>query len=333
MAIIFIGFYFFISCVNSAPTWVSIADLPQALWETGGVEVNGLIYSVGGSDTYNYDWSAVFAYNISTNIWTRVTNLTLPRRYHGTTVLNGLIYVCGGYYGQTVLNSAEYYDPVKNTWTVISSMNISRQGLTANTGSDNQIYAIGGMGTTVEVYNPLTTQWKLGPSLLVDRQGHASVSSLDGTEIFVFGGYSQNGYQATCEMLSISSQKWAMIAPMNSNRFALGAAVDMSGLYYALSGYINGSVCDGSVEVYNSSTNQWNSTRIPKMLNSRTAFGTARGKNDKIYVFGGECSYPVLNKSECLTFNNTDSSGSIKTMIPSVWIGLFGFIVSIAISQ
>jgi len=288
--------------ISTISSWERKADMPMGKWENGGAELNGLIYSVGGADPYNYDWSAVFAYNITTDTWSTRASLTLPRRYHGTAVSGGYIYVCGGYFGQTVLNTALRYNPATNSWSQLASMTYARQGLTASAGSDGRIYCIGGNtgSNIVEVYDPRANQWSLGVSPPIPREGHAAVSSLDGNLIYIFGGYSSalNRYVASLEVYSVVSKTWKELAPMKQARLSPGAAMDSNGHIYALGGD-GGAPCDGSVERYDPTTDMWST--IVSMLHPRSTFGAVRGFNGKIYVFGGQCSSPVINFTEALT--------------------------------
>lgn len=40
-----------------------------------------------------------------------------------------LVYICGGFDGQECLQTAEYYDPVTNQWTMIQPMRSRRSGV------------------------------------------------------------------------------------------------------------------------------------------------------------------------------------------------------------
>lgn len=51
------------------------------------------------------------------------------RKHLGTAVLRGLLYAIGGRADRSELNSGERYDPVKNEWTPVASMNSRRSGV------------------------------------------------------------------------------------------------------------------------------------------------------------------------------------------------------------
>ncbi|KAH6947402.1 hypothetical protein HPB50_018807 [Hyalomma asiaticum] len=81
----------------------------------------------------------------------------------GVAVLQGKIYVCGGYDGATFLQTTEAFDPVTQQWQFVAPMNVtrSRVALVANCG---RLFAVGGYDgvsnlSTVEIYDPEADQW------------------------------------------------------------------------------------------------------------------------------------------------------------------------------
>lgn len=96
----------------------------------GVAVVNGLLYAIGGYDGQSR-LSTVEVYNPETDGWTRVSSMNSQRRLvqsspprpaqltnrgvllsaMGTAVVDGHIYVCGGYDGKSSLSSVERYSP------------------------------------------------------------------------------------------------------------------------------------------------------------------------------------------------------------------------------
>lgn len=58
--------------------------------------------------------------------WTERACMHVARCYVSVAVLSGKIYALGGYDGDRRTNTAERYDPVLNTWTLIAEMNDHR---------------------------------------------------------------------------------------------------------------------------------------------------------------------------------------------------------------
>jgi len=82
--------------------------------------------------------------------------------WKSSTVL-GRVYIAGGFNGQECLNSAEYYDPATNQWTMIAPMRNRRSGVgvIAHYG---HVYSVGGFNGITrmnngERYNPDTNSW------------------------------------------------------------------------------------------------------------------------------------------------------------------------------
>ena len=71
--------------------------------------------------------------------------LTLPS---GIAVLNGLVYAVGGFNGSLRVRTVDVYDPTRNMWSSVASMEARRSTLGVAV-LNNRIYAVGGFdGTT-----------------------------------------------------------------------------------------------------------------------------------------------------------------------------------------
>ena len=106
-----------------------ISELPTLRTGFATAVVDGKIYLIGGTPFQNrrgpYGLSTVEVYDPKTNSWEQ------SRRYANshaqsakTAVVNGTIYVCGGYNGADnrlvnlkFLDIVEAYDPQNDTWT------------------------------------------------------------------------------------------------------------------------------------------------------------------------------------------------------------------------
>lgn len=83
----------------------------------------------------------------------------------GAAALNDKLFVCGGYDGVTSLSMVECYDPDKNCWTILNSMNKHRSagGVLA---FDGYIYALGGHDG-LSIFD-LVSSFEIKPSLSQD---------------------------------------------------------------------------------------------------------------------------------------------------------------------
>lgn len=81
------------------------------------------IYAIGGSDDHiesmeRFDILSVECYTPQCNQWTRVASLLEPNSESGVAVMNGKIYILGGYsWENTVFSKAvQIYNRVENKW-------------------------------------------------------------------------------------------------------------------------------------------------------------------------------------------------------------------------
>merc|ERR1712080_701155 len=90
--------------------------------------LDGVLYCVGGSNSFGTWTNTVEKYNEDTNTWSQVAEMNHSRRYPGVLTHAGRLYVIGGYDGRSSLSSVEMYDPVTNTWTLVTDMSVGRIG-------------------------------------------------------------------------------------------------------------------------------------------------------------------------------------------------------------
>jgi N-acetylneuraminic acid mutarotase len=155
-------------------TWAKAQSMNHARCSAAISVVNGEIYAVGGIGwPPNRDQSGrylsspylsnVEVFNPKTNQWQERTEMSVPKANHSTSVIDGKIYVMGGYFVKDkklkTLSAIEAYDPATDRWTQESDMIIGKFGH-ATEVVDGQIYILGGSGgvgkgllTSVEVYD------------------------------------------------------------------------------------------------------------------------------------------------------------------------------------
>ena len=93
-----------------------------------------------------------------------------------------MVYISGGFTGQECLQTAEYYDPQTNQWTLIAPMRNRRSGVSI-IAHDGFVYAIGGFNGTArltngEKYDPNNNTWKNIAEMSSPRSNYAIEVSL-----------------------------------------------------------------------------------------------------------------------------------------------------------
>ena len=151
-------------------TWAKAQSMNHARCSAAISVVHGEIYAMGGIGWPNRDQSgqylsnvylsSVEVFNPKTNQWHEKTEMSVPKADHSTSVINGKIYVMGGYLKEgkkyKTLSTIEIYDPATDHWTQESDMLIGKSGH-ATEVVDGHIYIFGGgPPTSVQVYDPRT---------------------------------------------------------------------------------------------------------------------------------------------------------------------------------
>ena len=154
----------------STDTWAKARDMNHARSCAALSVVNGEIYAMGGwglseiQDQPEPVLSSVEVFNLKMNRWRERAGMVVPKTSHTASVIDGKIYVMGGYFRKgeeyKTLSTIEIYDPATDRWTQESDMLIEKSGHEAEV-IDGKIYIFGGNSagvgvplTSVEVYDP-----------------------------------------------------------------------------------------------------------------------------------------------------------------------------------
>ncbi|MHC4556584.1 MAG: Kelch repeat-containing protein, partial [Planctomycetota bacterium] len=162
-------------------TWITKANMPtpaRLLLSTSVVD--GKIYAIGGGgSSASIAFSVVQEYDPATDTWTSKTSIPTARHGHSACVVNGEIYVIGGYDGNQLLSTVVKYNPATDTWMMVTGMPEPKSGLGSST-VNGKIYAIGGMKTSGGGHPGVTTVYEYDPNpLVVDFNGDEIVNSKD----------------------------------------------------------------------------------------------------------------------------------------------------------
>jgi N-acetylneuraminic acid mutarotase len=159
-------------------TWLTRRDMPLELFEQAVAVVpnaagQSILYAIGGgnvnSKLHAAPWgkAKVLAYNVATNTWSRKQDMPAGRwGMNGAGVINGKIYVTGGYTHRVsdVTASLFVYNIASNTWTQKRNMPAAGgDGVTGVIEGKLYVVAFKGPYPNPEVnffrYNPTTDSW------------------------------------------------------------------------------------------------------------------------------------------------------------------------------
>ena len=299
--------------IISAENWEVVSKLPTHREGFSTAVVNGKIYLIGGTLVENrrgpLGLSIVEVYDPKTNQWRRVADMPTPRTSAEAAVVNGIIYVLGGYNAvekhvkhMKFLDIVEAYNPQNDTWT--RKQDLSTPHIGFGVGSvDNKIYTVG--GTThpldakpgdpgridlVEVYDPGTDMWAKRAKMPTRRDGFGV--AVVNNRIYAIGGrgWPQFGpggpFLTTIEAYNPKLNRWQEQGDMPNLRTAF-STVSLGEVIYLIGGFVwqgRNLKYFATVDAYNPETEKWSD--IPPMSTPLKPYGAA-AVDGKIYVFGG----------------------------------------------
>ena len=245
------------------------------------VVCNQNIYIIGGSNRGSRtSYRNVETYDMSTNIWTPVSNMLTSRVFHGVSVLKDankeFIYSVGGfdtgnirkYVLPTVLSDVEKYDYSLNIWTTVCSMTISRMrhGVCVMTETDGKqfLYAIGGcineiqVSPSVEKYDQELNRWTRVADMNIGRKNHkvAVVTDKNGKQfLYAIGGDNDSGILQSVEKYDYELNTWTLVSNIKQPRTDFNVVV-INNCLHIVGGYVGMSFIY-SIDKYDPISNDW----------------------------------------------------------------------------
>jgi N-acetylneuraminic acid mutarotase len=272
--------------------WAAKRSLsPNRNWQVAET-VNGRIYVAGGEHV-NWHTMRVFVlsrfdvYDVATNSWTQLASLPSPRvAANGASVINGKIYVTGGWNGQRLPTKTMFvYSLASRTWS--RKADLPRAGCRGVQGViAGKLYVYMPSAPTCDEssagaarlfrYDPGTDAWaaRAAPPASI-RIGAGGVIS---------GKLYIAGEDGRLQVYDPSSNAWTTRAPMPRTWQWPSAAV-LNGKLYLVGGLEPAAECSGAVlQVYDPATNRWASKTPPPFA---TQLGAAARAAGKVYYITG----------------------------------------------
>jgi len=269
--------------------------------------------AMGGTNTkFNYVDIAKATSDFTAINWSTVAPSPIGRSEAQGTVVDGKLYVFGGYVNTTYYPTrrSDVYDPAANKWAQIADMPkpLSHGTVAVDTRADadgKDIYIAGGylgqpdgsgqIFATKEVwkYNINANKWTAIKPLPAAR-GSGALELL-GRELHFFGGADSSRVDKGSHwVLNLDSAmpNWVAKAALPNPRSHLGDAT-LGGRIYAIGGQHgvdSNLVTQNSVHAYNPATNAW--TAVGSLPRGRSHIGAATFvTNGRIIVAGGEIDH------------------------------------------
>lgn len=222
--------------------------------------------------------------------WRVLASMDVPRQESGVALLNGEVYVVGGFNSNTeVVADVDVYNPATDRWRKVATLpqplhhpNVAVVG--------GRLYVTGAMidlsfvavGVTLE-YDPTVNNWRARASMPLGTQRGAAATAVIDNRIYVAGGLRGGNAVSDFSVYDPFTDSWQALPAMPTVRDHLvGAAV--GGRLYAIGGR-TGSTQRAQVEIFDSAAGTWSAgASMP------TARGGCMGAviNGRILIVGGE---------------------------------------------
>ena len=256
--------------VLATKEWQSLCPMSSfCLPESGNACVSavcsGRLYVVGDNSP------SVSCFNPQKNTW-KSKDTEFPSQIDmdfTVTSLNEDFFVIGGYLkSEGVAHEAHKYNPIRNEWKQLASMETGRAGH-CTVVLEDLIYVIAGHNThiclnSVESYNTLSNQWSTVPALTNARR-YFSAAAVSG-KIVVVGGYCEIGaltaakIEPSCEIFDPFLNQWSVVSSPKVPRGACGI-LTVDNTVYVFGGQGEGGFLD-SVECFDVKCNEWHELAV-----------------------------------------------------------------------
>ena len=238
--------------------------------------------------------------------WAKKAEMPTPRAALTASVVNGLIYVIGGWNGnvegndpeaETALPTVEVYNPATDQWKKVADLPTPRARYAAAM-VDGKIYVFGGRRVvdrrgkkvkktlkSVEVYDPAADAWEQKADAPVAR--YRTAAAVIKGKIYILGGDSNVGELRTLvEVYDPATDTWGKAAKLIERRSGSSAAV-VNGKIYAFGGFRKEQHWVEIVEEYDPAADKWTKKRdMPTPRQDMSP--TSPAVNGKIYLIGGD---------------------------------------------
>ena len=310
-------------------TWRLASPMPTARTGVSAVELDGLIYVMGGVGTNGDVLNLVEIYNPDTDVWDSGPELRTARFNAASVVYNDTILLMGGADSVGVaLKKVEVFVPSENRWESFDNLNEEREGLAAVV-LDNEVYVMGGAGEagnildSVEYFDSDRDRWELSDSWSLDIPRALFAHAAQDNVAYAIGGFSTFGPVGLVQQYDEDNGP-QNLAPLMSGRGGLAAAY-LDDAIYTMGGRRSTNEVVNAVERLIPEENRW---EVVASLNTGRERFAALAIDDRLFVIGGngqdgqplnsvevfeEVSAPLANDDTMIT--DEDVQMSINVLI------------------
>jgi hypothetical protein len=220
------------------------------------------------------------------------------RADHTATLLpGGRVLIAGGMVENGVfLDSAELFDPAKQTFVSAANMQSRRVGHSATLLPNGKVLIAGGLAGRVfeggpgivastEIFDPATGRFSAGPSMTTPRSAHGAILLANKKVLFVGGVDGDERPLASAEIYDPATNRFTAVASMHTARVARGAVLLHDGRVLVTGGGNGRGPALSSAEVFDPRTSSWIS--VGDMTSPREKHSAAVLADGRILITGG----------------------------------------------
>jgi hypothetical protein len=224
--------------------------------------------------------------------------MTSPREgASATRLLIGSVLITGGMAQSGILNNAEVYSPISQTFAANGTMNVARWLHTATLLNDGTVLIAGGSDLaneetldTAEIYDPMAGTFTLLTSTLnTARVGHTA-TLLNNGQVLIVGGYDPDfGLIADAELYDPPTQTFIDLGDTNSPRYQHTATMLQNGKVLIAGGDADPApnAAFNSAELFDPVAQVFTSVPVP-MTAMREGHAAALLNNGQVLITGGD---------------------------------------------
>lgn len=297
--------------------WIVDASLPKARYRLACAAADCAVYAIGGYDLNDSATNTVQILDLTTGTWTAGASKPTVGANSAVALLNGLIYVLGGYdpdADDSFHDTVEVFDPERNSWSAATALPEALSSPAA-AAHDGKIYLFGGsaesgLSNRCQVYDPVAATWSEIAPLPTDGLAGAGAVSL-GEYVYVGGGWPN---RSAFYRYDPAANTWVALSSMIEGRNGFAMAAVAGHIYVAGGGNQWSGI--GSAERYDPAQDQWINL-LPLTDGDRSGSGGAT-VDGRFYVLGGttDQDYSATTVVEYLDIASSLSGSGFEVSAP-----------------
>ncbi len=232
--------------------------------------------------------------------WVRTGRPLTPRSWGDTATLlaDGRVLVAGGGTADSVLDTAEIYDPATGSWTATGRLTRPRVDHTATSLPDGKVLVVGGdckvdmqslgCAGTAELYDPAVGAWSPTGGLNTPRAGFTATLLSTGKVLVAGGVDNSDDSLGSAELYDPATGTWTFTGNLVTPRLIHTATVLADGRVLVVGGWYDDMLQQSAAaaEIYDPVSGTWSSTG--GLHQGRAVHTATRLADGRVLVAGGE---------------------------------------------